>query len=472
MTISEVPGSGGSFVRKGKGLWRMALLLLAAGAVAAIATSFGIARDYGYLHASILTGSSGGAYFSFGTRLASRAERERGRLDVVPTAGSLENVRRLVAGEENCDYMFALLQDGTPVPAEARIDILGRLPDPESLLLLGRRGHDFKEFSDFRGSTIGIGPEGSGTAYLMRRLLSDHDVQELGIRLSEHPLEEQARLVAEGKLDLAAFVMKDDAEFLRRVVREYGLDIATPQDLQGLIARYPWLSLGEIPAGRYVLDPPIPAEDRAVARVATFVVASPCAKRADRVALLMLLSAELPGFLRSNPPIASSSETHMALAPEAQQFFLTGKPEIADRYFPWLVNLMSPAYWVYLAMSVTVLFNAMRGYSRFRLWRIDAAREKIEAAVLRLAGSGFTRAELRAHPDRLVLEEREFPEARSLLDRLVALRDRSHRQANSIVTPMGDEMFYRYQQSLIDEAVAALNAALGRPAPGAHATRS
>ena len=39
------------------------------------------------------------------------------------------------------------------------------------------------------------------------------------------------------------------------------------------------------------------------------------------------------------------------------------------------MNLMSPAYWVYLVMAVTILFNLMKGYSRFRLWRIDAARE-------------------------------------------------------------------------------------------------
>jgi hypothetical protein len=52
---------------------------------------------------------------------------------------------------------------------------------------------------------------------------------------------EQAQLVAESKLDLAAFVIQEDAEFLRTVIRQHGLDIVSPQDLQGLIARYPWL---------------------------------------------------------------------------------------------------------------------------------------------------------------------------------------------------------------------------------------
>ena len=59
----------------------------------------------------------------------------------------------------------------------------------------------------------------------------------------------------------------------------------------------------------------------------------------------------------------------------ALQFFRTGQPEFADRYFPWLVNLMSPVYWVYLVMAVTILFNVLKALSRFRLWRIDSTRE-------------------------------------------------------------------------------------------------
>ena len=118
--------------------------------------------------------------------------------------------------------------------------------------------------------------------------------------------------------------------------------------MQGLIARHPWLSVGRIPAGRYDLVRSIPASDKLTAQLATLLVASPCARRADRVAMLMLVSAELPGFTRSNPPSATSSATLVRLAPSAHQFFLTGEPELADRYFPWLVNLMSPAYWVYL----------------------------------------------------------------------------------------------------------------------------
>ena len=180
--------------------------------------------------------------------------------------------------------------------------------------------------------------------------------------------------------------MAEDAAFLPDAVRKYDLDIASPRELEGLIKRHPWLDIGHIPAGRYDLEHPSPSADRLVAHVDTLVVTDACARRAERVALLTLLSAELPGFLRSNPPKSADTMAGLSLAPEARPFFVSGEPEMADRYFPWLVNLMSPVYWVYLAMAVTILFNAMRGFSRFRLWRIDAAREKLKAQIDAMVG--------------------------------------------------------------------------------------
>jgi hypothetical protein len=180
----------------------------------------------------------------------------------------------------------------------------------------------------------------------------------------------------------------------------------------------------------------------------------------------MLLGAELPGFVRANPPSATSSATLLTLAPEARQFFLTGEPEVADRYFPWLVNLMSPAYWVYLFMAMTVLFNGMKAYSRFRLWRIDAAREKLETALKKLVDPELTHAQMRALPAAHVITESEKRStAQDIMGRLAALRARCQRQTNSFVTPMGDEMFYRYQQSLIDEATTTVSTLLQR-SPG------
>ena len=236
----------------------------------------------------------------------------------------------MIADRDRCVEQFAFVQDGTPVPPDSGLELLGRLPEPESFLLLGRNNRPPGSFADLRGASIGIGPEGSGTAYLAHLLLGDSDLAGLNIQMSHHQLEEQAQLVAQGSLDLAAYVMRDDAEFLSSIIRQYHLDIVDLQDLQGLVGRHPWLSLGRVPEGRYDLVQRIPPKDRVVPQVNTLIVTSPCAKRANRIGLLALLSAELPRFVRSNPPSSTSSATKVSLSSEARQFFLTGEPEFAD----------------------------------------------------------------------------------------------------------------------------------------------
>ena len=462
--ISNRPG-----VWRGKAFLRLLLMLAAAAAVAAFAASFGVSRDFAHLRASLLSGVPGGAYHTLATRLATRAKQGHGSLIVVPTAGSIENIARLTEDGRRGEAAFALVQDGIPMPADAGLELLGRLPEPESLLLIGRQDRKFLTFADLQGKSIGIGAEGSGTAYLLRQLFEDPDLRELAVRLSYYELAEQARLVGQGGLDLAAFVMEPEDELLRSIIQKDDLDIVSFTELEGLLARHPWPGLGHIPAGFYDLARPTPTVDKPVARVATLIIANSRVHRADRVAMLMLLTAELPGFLQSNPP--KYTATALPLAASASQFFIKGEPEIADVYFPWAVNLLSPVYWVYLAMAVTVLFNALKAISRFELWRIDAARERLERRLKELTDPKLTHAQIQAFPGGdLLTGPGACAAAQSIRDEFVKLRARCQRYAASFVTPMGDEMFYRYQASLIDQATTTLSLLLQRSASTARSS--
>src|SRR5579863_1909564 len=240
---------------------RVLLIALAVLALAVGLLYYLVSGDYAFLRASILTGSQTGAYHALGDKLAARALKKNGRLKVVATAGSVENIARLAGENGRCVPAFAFVQDGVPVPADAGLVSLGRLPQPESLLLFARRGRAIDAFSDLKGASVGIGPDGSGTADLMRQLMENSDLKGLDLRLSNHDLEAQAGMVRDGQLDLAAFVMTASAELIRTLANTYDLEIVAPSDLEGLVARNKWLRLGRIPAGFYDIAKPIPATD-------------------------------------------------------------------------------------------------------------------------------------------------------------------------------------------------------------------
>ena len=69
-----------SFIRRRRGLLRAAVILLASALVAALISMFGLARQYGYLKASLLSGPPTGAYYALATRLAERAMSDQAKL--------------------------------------------------------------------------------------------------------------------------------------------------------------------------------------------------------------------------------------------------------------------------------------------------------------------------------------------------------------------------------------------------------
>ena len=66
----------GSFNRpsiwRRRGILRAAVILLASALVAALISMFDLARQYGYLKTSLLSGPPTGAYYALATRLAER----------------------------------------------------------------------------------------------------------------------------------------------------------------------------------------------------------------------------------------------------------------------------------------------------------------------------------------------------------------------------------------------------------------
>ena len=91
----------------------------------------------------------------------------------------------------------------------------------------------------------------------------------------------------------------------------------------------------------------------------------------------------------------------------------------------------------------------------------------LAATLKELVDPRLTHAQIRDAPVDCLASTEQRTEAQSILQRFHALRSRCQRYSNSLVTPMGDEMFYRYQQFLIDEATTALSALLERSAAGA-----
>jgi hypothetical protein len=149
--------------------------------------------------------------------------------------------------------------------------------------------------------------------------------------------------------------------------------------------------------------------------------------------------------------------TGLQYAPAAQSYFDNQGPDPVGEYLPWLIDIMPTARWLQLAFAFSLLFGAQAMWHRFRLWRLDAGRVRIENAVAELFGPKATVDEIaEMQPD----ARHRTSEMRVRVDHAIAqleqLARRCRRQSLSMLVPMGQEMNYRYQEGLVSALLHAL----------------
>jgi len=440
-------------------LGRLGLVVLVVGALALLISRIDFRHDMHRMHVRVLSGAPEGNYHASVARLAEAAARRQGAIENVASAGSAENVTRLAEAVHGCPVEFALAQDGTTWPPG--LQLIGRLAKPESVLFLGRKGDAIQSFADLRDQRIGIGPAGSGTDLVARQIFALPELARLGVTLQNHAIEEQLGMASRGELDLAVVVIDADAPLIEEWVGRRGLQIASFATAHAVARRLPHIKTGTVGAGNYDAVQGVPSTDRTVMKIETLLVGNGCAGRVATVDLLTLVSSEHPDFLRHNKDTPNT--TGLPLAPSAADYFTNGGPQMADEFVPWLVDVMPPANWAYVVMAVSLLFNAMGAGHRFRLWRIDAARVKLEGDLGRFFPPSTTLGDIqRTGPDKARTTQETLEAIDQLIRGLEELAARSRRYSLSMLVPMGQEMAYRYQEGVIYETIAVLREFLGR----------
>jgi TRAP-type uncharacterized transport system substrate-binding protein len=437
---------------------KLGVVLGAVFLVTLLVSRLNFSRSLRRLDAGMASGSREGAYHTIVDELATLALKGGGRIRNIESTGSGDNVAKLELG---CDVAFALVQDGSDFGKSDKLHLVGRLTKSESMFWLGKDADKLTEFAQLADLRIGIGPENSGTARVMRQIFALPELASLKPVLSTHTNVEQAELAKNGQLDLAVFIMDEDAPFLVSQIRDQGLQIAGLAHIDVLARRLPHFRTGRIGAGQYEPVKLLPAQDKRVLRVDTLVVSNGCVGRAETIDLMIVLRQKFPDFVRHNKDTPNA--TNLELSDAAKNFFEHDGPELADEYAPWLVDVMPPANWAYVVMGVSLLFNAMGAGHRFRLWRIDDARVKLENELAELFGASVTLGDIsRTAPKGTLADEKVKSNVESLIARFEALAARSRRQSLSVLVPMGQEMAYRYQEEIIYETLAVLRDFLAR----------
>ena len=304
------------------------------------------------------TGAEGGANYELGIRYREILAKEGVRLELLPTSGSMENLRRLRDPRSGISVGF--IQGGTTTRKEA--------PELESLgtvfyepLWLFRRGEIGEGVQALRGRRVSIGPEGSGGRALALRIIEKTRIDSIIGELSGFAPQVAAERLIAGEIDAAFIVTAWESPVVQSLMKTTGIELSSFQRADAFVAIYPFLHKLVLPAGVIDLLTNRPPSD-----VVLLAPKASLAVRADLHPALQYptLNAAVqihsqPGIFQKAGQFPAAESIGIPLSEEAQRFYKTGRPFLQG-YLPFWVATLVEKVLVVLVPLAALLFPVFK----------------------------------------------------------------------------------------------------------------
>ncbi len=235
-------------------LWAVAAVLT----VAVVGLSLRFVDPFPPTRIVLATGQPGGAYDDFGREYQRRLAREGLRVDLRRTAGSVENLERLLRGEVD----VAFVQGGTYPLAK---DVDGRLRGMAALyrepLWIFYRGKPMSDdLGALAGRRIAVGAPGSGTEAIARALLEGVGLPTTGPNLLSLPAADARGRLESGAIDAAFFVSSYRDANVAALLHRPDVRLLSFQRDAAFGGNFRYLSAMRIPPGLLDLKAGLPRE--------------------------------------------------------------------------------------------------------------------------------------------------------------------------------------------------------------------
>jgi uncharacterized protein len=229
-------------------VWAAALLLTAV----VVGVSLRFADQFPPSRIVLATGQAGGAYDAFGREYQRRLAREGLRVELRQTAGSIENLERLLRGEVD----VAFVQGGTyPLvhdPEGSLRGIAALYREPLWVFYRGRPLTD--DLRGLAGRRVAVGVPGSGTEAIARALLAGLGGPTGGPDVLGLPSSEARARLEAGTIDAAFFVSSYRDANIAALLRRPDVRLLGFRREAAITTNFRYLAPVQIPEG--VLDLP------------------------------------------------------------------------------------------------------------------------------------------------------------------------------------------------------------------------
>ena len=314
----------------------------------------------------IATGSPQNAYYRNAERYAERLAHEGIKLDILSTAGSVENLQKLVDGTVD----IALVQGGIDHPQHERLRSLGSLYF-EPLWLFHRQDQPLSRLTELSGKRIAVGAPGSGTRPVAMALLDNNGISAENSELLPLSSEQAAIGLIDGSVDALFLVTSAGSTLVQQLLASPEIELMSFTRAGAYRSKHEFLSSVTLPEGVFDLVNNIPNRSiELLAPAATLVVRNDFHPALAGLMLQIVSQVHGQGGLFEQPgEFPSSRYAQFQLSEDAQRYFRSGPPFL-QRFLPfWAANLIDRLV-VMLIPIVTLMIPLSKILPPTYRWRV------------------------------------------------------------------------------------------------------
>jgi hypothetical protein len=315
---------------------------------------------------TLATGPAQSAYEEFGKRYQKALQRYNIEVVLVPSDGSPSNLKLLRAGkadlgfvqggsgERNANEESGIVSLGSlfvePVWLFYRADAVKNIP-----------GGALTSLTQLQDLRVNIGGRGSGTPFLMRRLLEANKLELAQLKITR--LEQTAATVAflNGELDAIVFASAPESLMVQMLLQTPGVQLMDFSQSEAYSRRFAFLTPVLLPRGVADLAKDLPPQDVRLVATTTALLA----REGTHPALLQLFAQAArdlhgpAGWFNKAGSFPNIEHSEYPVSREAERAIRSGQPFL-QRWLPfWMSNLVE-RMWLALGIILAVMLPLTR----------------------------------------------------------------------------------------------------------------
>jgi TRAP transporter TAXI family solute receptor len=335
------------------------------------------------------TGMEGGSYVVLGERYGQVLARNGIHLQLLPSSGSVENLRRLRDEFSPIDVGFVQGGIGRAEPASKLLSLGSVFYSPLWVFYWGEVPLD--DLAQLKGKRISIGPEGSGVRKFSLDLLKTADASEPPTELYEYSMAEAGKAMKDKRLDAVMTFGSADSALVTELINAPGIRLMSFIQAEAYTRLFPNLSHVVLPKGVLYPSKRFPPEDiHLLAPTTNLIVRSNL--HPALVYLLLEAAAEIhngAGWVHKAGEFPALKTQDFPISDQAQRYFKSGGSVLYE-YLPFwaatfldrMILLLIPLGFVLIpVVGILPWIYAWRNRSKYYRWYKEL--RELEAELLK-----------------------------------------------------------------------------------------